>query len=176
MTTNSNTKPEATENSTDQLPVSAQPKKRSSPLPSLAWIGITIGAFIIGGSGGIVLGTHFAKAASQATALGAPGVSGAFGPGGQGSFRAMRGIRGTVTAISSGSITLKDDFQNTNHTYKITSSTTVTKDGSAAGVSDIKTGATVMVQVSSSDSATAASIRIDSGSTTGTSSGNTNNT
>lgn len=82
--------------------------------------------------------------------------------GGQGGFRGgQRPNIGEVTAVASDSITVQDSRSSSSQTFKITSSTTVQEDGSAASVSDIKTGDTVLVVADSSDSSTAAQIMLN---------------
>lgn len=82
------------------------------------------------------------------------------------------GSFGEVTAVSDSSITIttRERFNqnnssstSTSKTFTINSSTTITVDGSTGSVSDIKTGDTVMIEASSSDSSVAASIRVGMG-------------
>lgn len=97
------------------------------------------------------------------TKTSAPGLSQS------GQFSTMggpRGIRqgggiGNVTAISDTSITVKNDRTSESKTYTINSSTTITNDGASATASDIKTGDTVLVEASSSDSTTATRITLN---------------
>jgi hypothetical protein len=86
------------------------------------------------------------------------GASGSFGgPGGN----AQMGSFGTVTAISSDSISVKDQRTSSVKTYSITSATTVTDDGSTSTVSAIAVGDSIMVQSSSSSSTTASTINLN---------------
>jgi hypothetical protein len=64
---------------------------------------------------------------------------------------------GTVSSISDSSITVSDRDGSTT-TYTITSSTQVTDNGSTASISDIQTGDTAILELSSSDSKQVTSI------------------
>lgn len=68
---------------------------------------------------------------------------------------------GTVTAVSSTSISVKNDRTSSTKTYAISSSTTFTKDSASAAYSDVTVGDTVLVEANSSDSSTASSIVIN---------------
>ena len=81
------------------------------------------------------------------------------GPGGVGA--GQRPNIGQVTTVSSSSITIANDITNTNQTLKITSNTSVENNGSPASVSDIKTGDTVLIIASSSDSSVASQIMVN---------------
>jgi len=82
-------------------------------------------------------------------------------------FAAMGGVRrqgggiGTVSAISSTSITVTSQRTNTDKTYTINSSTTITNNGQTASVSDIQTGDMVIVVPTSSTSNTASRILVN---------------
>lgn len=71
------------------------------------------------------------------------------------------GVHDTVTAISSTSITVKNERTNATSTYAITSSTQILNNGANATISDIKTGDTVRVRASNTDTNTAAEIEIN---------------
>lgn len=81
------------------------------------------------------------------------------GPG-MGAGRMRGGSFGTVTAISESSISIEDQRQGTVVTYAITSDTSITDSGTAAAISDITDGDTVMVVPDSDDSSTAAAINL----------------
>ena len=68
---------------------------------------------------------------------------------------------GTVAAISESSISVKNSRSGSTTTYSITSSTTISNNGSAASVSEIKTGDTVMVRTSGSDLTAATQIMVN---------------
>ena len=65
---------------------------------------------------------------------------------------------GQVTAVSSSSITVSNQRTGTDKTYTIDANTTVLNNGQTGSVSDIKTGDTVIVEVSSTSSTTATRI------------------
>lgn len=139
---------------------STQPKSRKPFAGKSSWIVGIVGALLIGMCGGIMIGMQIGKSSIQP----ADGMA----SNGQmqqpdGGDRQDRGTTGTVTAVSSNSITIKSTRGNTETTYTITSSTTVTDNGSSASVSDIEVGDTVRIQVSTSDndSTTATNIEIN---------------
>jgi hypothetical protein len=76
-------------------------------------------------------------------------------------FGGVRPTIGTVTTISSSSITLNNTRTGADTTLTITSSTTVTNNGQAASVSDIKTGDTVFVRTDTTNTKQAAQIDIN---------------
>ncbi len=75
----------------------------------------------------------------------------------------MNGVFGTVTAVDTGSITVKDEMHGFIVTYKITEDTKVTDGGESAKLSNISTGDLVRVQSSDSTSKvqTATSIELN---------------
>ncbi len=77
-----------------------------------------------------------------------------------GGMRRMGGL-GSVTAVSSSSITVQNQRTGTSTTYTIDSSTKITNNGATAAISDIKTGATVLVRTSSSSTTTATTIEVN---------------
>jgi hypothetical protein len=90
------------------------------------------------------------------------GFSGFGGQSGQGRPNGgQMGGFGTVAAISSTSITVQNPRSGTSKTFTITSSTTVTNNGSTASISDIKTGDMVIVRPASSGSTTASQIIVN---------------
>lgn len=129
----------------------------------------TAAAVVLAGAGGFFGGIQYEKSVAgsgaQQGSMNGTNVPGGSGFGGRGGgFRRAGGL-GTVTAISSDSITISEtqgpqsgSSTATSKTYKITSSTTVTNNGSSASVSDIKTGDRVIIRTSSSDTTTATSI------------------
>lgn len=108
-------------------------------------------ALVLGGAGGFFAGYQAGGANDNAGQQGQQvGMNG--GPNGMmgGGQFGMGGL-GEVTAISSDSVTIKDQRQGDETTYDITSDTEVTDDGESAAVSDIAVGDTVMIR-SSDDS------------------------
>jgi hypothetical protein len=85
----------------------------------------------------------------------------AFGPNGFEGPRGRMGNIGQVTAVSDTSITVQNERSGDSTTYAVTTSTTISKDGSTATASDIKTGDTVLIEASSSDTKTATRILIN---------------
>jgi hypothetical protein len=86
------------------------------------------------------------------------------GPGGRFGYRGAhrtRGALGTVTSVSSSSITIQNQRSGTDETFKITSTTTVTNNGTSASVSDIKNGTSVLVRTTGSDANTASQILLN---------------
>jgi hypothetical protein len=123
---------------------------------------IPIVLLVVGLGGGFVAGTQYQKGHGSTTTNGLAsgtqaGANGTGGPGGM----SQNGSMGTVTAISSSSISVKDQRASTTKTYSITSSTTITDSGTTATYSDISVGDTVLVSTSSSTSTTATQILIN---------------
>ena len=147
-----------------------RPAKRAS-LSQGALVGIAAVVAVATGVIGFVSGIQFQKGNSSSSVANQQGGFG--GRGGMGGGMGMRnGSFGEVTAVSDSSITIttRERFNqnnssstSTSKTFTINSSTTVTVDGSRGSVSDIKTGDTVMIEASSSDSSVAASIRVGMG-------------
>lgn len=100
-------------------------------------------------------GSSATQVQQQTTQQGFPGGSSNMGRG------TMRGGFGEVTAVSDSSITIKNSFSGESVTYAITSSTKITDNNETAGIADIKTGDTVMVQTVSTDSKEATEIRLN---------------
>jgi len=73
----------------------------------------------------------------------------------------INGNFGTVTAISSTSITVKNDRTDTTSTYTVDSNTAIKNGTASASITDIKVGDTVMVRTSSSSSTTATSVTVN---------------
>lgn len=146
------------------------PEKRAS-LSQGALVGIAAVVAVATGVIGFASGIQFKKGSSSSSIANQQGGFG--GQGGMGGGVGMRnGSFGEVTAVSDSSITIttRERFNqnnssstSTSKTFTINSSTTVTVDGSNGRVSDIKTGDTVMIETSSSDSSVAASIRVGMG-------------
>ena len=138
-----------------------KPKKRTLPKAVLPLVIVVL----IGG-GSFYAGIQFQKNHQKTIApvgLGGSGImnGGSMGPGGfGGTSRRGNRIFGTVTTVSSSSITIHDNRQDTDLTLAITGSTTISNNGTAATVSDIKTGDTVFITPNTSDSKTAARIAI----------------
>lgn len=145
------------------------PEKRAS-LSQGALVGIAAVVAVATGVIGFVSGIQFQKGNSSSSVANQQGGFG--GQGGMGGRGMRNGSFGEVTAVSDSSITIttRERFNqnnssstSTSKTFTIYSSTTVTVDGSRGSVSDIKTGDTVMIEASSSDSSVAASIRVGMG-------------
>lgn len=122
--------------------------------------GSIVVALVLGFIGGI----SYQKGKTPNTQIGTTtGQFGTQGTNGQNGFRGMRrsGSFGSVTAVSDNSITVDSQRTGGSETFKITSSTTVTDNGSSASVSDIKVGDTVMIRTSTSDTSTATSILLN---------------
>jgi len=123
-----------------------------------------VGALLVGSAGGFFAGYQIGsnndnvnRNSSQADMNDFPGGMMGGGQFGMGGF-------GTVTAVSGDSITVKDQRQDEETTYTITSNTEVTDGGDKAAIGDIKVGDTVMVRTDdSSDSTnkTATSIQLN---------------
>lgn len=103
-------------------------------------------------------GVSYEKSVSKTTQTGTVGTFGNGTGGPSGGSRVRNGSFGTVTAVSDTSITVNESRNNTTMTYAITSSTTITNNGSAGSVSDIKIGDNVLIEASSSDAKTATRI------------------
>jgi len=119
---------------------------------------VLVSAVIFGG-----LGYWAGKAAHNNAAVGpSSGTNqfGAGGPGGQGGFRRSGGI-GSVTAVSDTSITINNTRTNAATTYTVDSSTSITNNGAAATIADIKVGDNVLVSTASSTSLAATRILIN---------------
>lgn len=83
-----------------------------------------------------------------------------FGPGGGISSRRL-GDFGQVTSVSSGSITVNNQRSGSAKTYSITADTIITNNGQAASVTDIQTGDTVIISISSADNSVATRILVN---------------
>lgn len=137
---------------------SGKPRKNGRPF-SGAVIATMIGVLLLGALGGFVAGAQVGKT-SSATASQRDGGPG--GAGGQmGGPGAMNGTFGEVTAVSSTSITVKDQRSSESTTYKINDDTKITDGGNTAAVTDITKGDTVMIATSDSDDTTASSIKLN---------------
>ena len=82
------------------------------------------------------------------------------GPSRQGG-QMMNGTMGEVTAVSSASITVKDERSSSSVTYTVSDSTAITEDGSEVTIDDVQTGDTVMISADDSDSTLASSIQLN---------------
>lgn len=107
-------------------------------------------------AGGAAYQKHQAKPAAQ---LQGDSSNRGFPGGGQGMRRG--GSIGQVTAVSDTSITVNDQRTSSSKTFTINSSTSITDNGQTVAASDIKTGDTVLVMASSSDSSTATRILVN---------------
>lgn len=133
---------------------------RPSSNAAVLW-GIAVLVLVVGTGGGFVTGFQLGKTNGTGTTLSQNGFGGQSsdgtgqmgGPGGAGGLSGRRaGVIGTVTAVSSTSVTVKDQMQSTSSTYTITDTTTVTDNGATASVGDIAVGDTVLIRTSSSSS------------------------
>lgn len=114
---------------------------------------IALGASFYGGA---LFQKHHQKNGSGAVAYGQMAAAGFHRIGGEASrFRSM--VSGTVTAVSSGSITVKAT-DGSSKTYTINSSTRIEDNGQVVDYSDIKTDSTVMILLNPSDENVAARI------------------
>ena len=121
---------------------------------TIALAGIIVAA--VGFAGGV----SYQKTRNTTAAAGNSGGFGRFANGQDGgSANGMRrmGAFGTVSAVSSDSITIKDQRSGGSNTYTITSDTTITDNGNTATISDIQTGDTVMIRTASTDDPTSSS-------------------
>jgi len=75
--------------------------------------------------------------------------------------RGMGGVFGQVTVVSASSITVTERRDNSSKTLSITSTTTITKDGSKASTSDIASGDEVIIRTSTSNASEASEIIIN---------------
>lgn len=125
----------------------------------LVWVVVIIAAIGIGFAGGMSYQKGKSTTPSTTATTSGFGSSSANGQG----FGAMRrgGSFGSVTAVSDSSISVKNDRTGSTDTFKITSSTTVTNNGSSASISDIKVGDTVMIRTDTSDTSTATGITLN---------------
>ena len=129
-------------------------------------IGIGAVVAIVMGASGFAAGMQYRNGDnSTVSTTGAPNGA----TRGAGGFRSGRGGSfGTVTAVSDSSLTItpmqggpnSSNTSGTTKTYKITSSTVITANGATGSVSDIKSGDTVVIRTSTTDTATATSIRV----------------
>lgn len=118
----------------------------------IALIGYSIGRQTVGFGGfsrtgfntGMVRGGDFSDRMAMGT--------------GSRSHGGVRGTLGEVTAVNAESITIKDTMRGGSVTYKIDSNTKVTENETTKAVSDIKTGNTVRVAATGSDTAVATTI------------------
>jgi hypothetical protein len=130
---------------------------KSSSTPTIITAVVCL-SLLIGFFGGIAYEKGKVKTTST-TAASSQNSQNSFG--GPGGFRRGGGAIGQVTSVSDSSITVNNQRTGSDQTFKITRSTTVSNNGADAGVSDIKSGDTVLVRVSSSDTSTATSILIN---------------
>lgn len=137
--------------------------KRQVPV-WLPWVAVGLAALLIG-----MIGYSIGNHAGRNGFMGRSGLGSGIsrgdlddlrGTGGMG-YRGrgmMTGSVGEVTAVSADSITIKDTIRGGSVMYKIDSNTKVTENGTAKAVSDIKTGNTVRVSATGSDTTIATTI------------------
>jgi hypothetical protein len=135
---------------------------RRNPAPVAVAIIVVLALMIIS----FFLGLQYEKKHAPKTATGVTNTSrGGLGSGGfgGGAGRGNRGdnVIGTVTAITSGSITVDNSFSGSSTTLSISSATTITDNDQSVTISDIQTGDKVLITKSSSTSTTATSIDVN---------------
>lgn len=148
---------------TEQMTTSPNAKEQGS---SAKWYIAIVVAIVVSAGAGLFAGMQIGKAGNGTAAQGMGSAAGQ-----RGGMGMMRGGFGTVTAVSESSITIEsrmmrmrqDDSgsEASTMTYKITSDTKVTNNGETAAIGDIKTGATVRVETSDSNSDTATTIELN---------------
>lgn len=142
----------------EQMVAAGKVKKPNSPnylKPAIAAVTVIVLCGISFTAGQSYQKSHSKDTQTTAnTRFGSQGMAG--GPGGFGN--GQRPTVGQVTAVSSDSITIKNDRTGSDQTLKITSSTVVENNGSTASVSDVKVGDTAFVQLDSNDSGAASRI------------------
>ena len=102
-------------------------------------------------------GAAYGKNGNKSDALGSAQSSRFGGLGSPGGMR-QGGEIGSATAVSDTSLTVKNLRTGESKSYTINSTTTVSDNGTDSAVSNIKTGNTVLVEASSSDSSVASRI------------------
>jgi hypothetical protein len=134
----------------------------STPLGAHARLGKTVAlvaAGVLAGGGIAVAVTHDSSNATAATGPargnhdgafpgapgGAAGAEGGVGPGGIGGIAGEQRLQGTLTAVRSGSVTVKTSAGT--HTYQVTSQSQIVKNGTSAALSQLKVGDAVLVHV-----------------------------
>jgi hypothetical protein len=137
----------------------------SRPKPnSQLWLVIIIVIVLCGLSffGGAVYEKGHVKSSAASLSSNAGGGYSRAGGGFSGRNGGQRPNIGDVTAVSSSSITIQNNFSGSSETFSITSSTTYTNAGqTGASVSDIQTGDRVLIRTSSSSSTQATEIDIN---------------
>jgi hypothetical protein len=134
--------------------------RKGSNMPTILAVVICV-SLLFGFFGGIAYEKGKVKTTNIASTSNASGINGQNRFGGPGGFRRGGGAIGAVTAVSDSSITVNNQRTGSDQTFKITSSTTILSNGNSATASDIKTGDTVLIRTSTSDTSTATSILIN---------------
>jgi hypothetical protein len=142
-------------NSTVQK-VGRQVKKHRIPL------GVAASMLVVAAIG-FASGTSYQKSHGTAAPTMPAGVQNTQkrGIGGAGGFARRGGAFGTVTAVSNTSISVNQTRSGITTDYTITSTTTVTNNGTAATVADIKVNDTVLITPSTANPKEAASITVN---------------
>lgn len=109
---------------------------------------------------GFAVGANYQKGKGSTTNTAATGSNGQSRFGRGYGMRRSGGL-GTVTSVSDSSITINNQRSGSSQTFKITSSTTVSNNGASASVSDIKSGDTVLIRASGTDTSTATTIDLN---------------
>ena len=147
-------------------PTPTQPSK--APVIGIA-IALGLVVLLIGAGSGFLAGLGVGKHMNARGVLGtnrtfggqqAPLYPQERGQAGRGVSRTLSGSTGTVTTVSSSSISIKT-ARGTTITYGITSSTTVSNNGSSASVSDIKVGDTVSIRQANDTTGNASTIELN---------------
>lgn len=144
-----------------QHPQPLPPRKKVAATPRVVYAALAVLVIIVSFYSGMAYQKGKTPTSTQAAASTQNGSSSRFS--GMGGFGGgMRGDRaiGTVSSVSDSSITVTTR-QGSSETYTITSSTTVTDNGQSASISDIQSGDTVFLTLSSSDSKTVARIELN---------------
>lgn len=147
----------------EQDHVETRDGKRQVPV-WLPWVAVGLAALLIGMIG-YTIGNH----AGRNGLMGRSGLGSGIARVGADDLRSTGGMNyrgrgmvagsiGEVTAVSADSITIKDTMRGGSVTYKIDSNTKVTENGTTKAVSDIKTGNTVRVTATGSDTTIATTI------------------
>ena len=137
--------------------VSANRNRVTIQTQYFVWAAVVILSCFIGFIGGVNYQKHHSNTITPTTASttgGFSGQSGGFGGRRGGGF-------GQVTTVTASSISVANQRTGTTKTYTVNSSTTITNSGQVAALSDIQTGDTVIITVSSTDSTLATAIVVN---------------
>ncbi len=144
-------------------PVRAHKADKKAPVKPLAIAAVAV----VGLATSFMGGVQYQKGhTTTPSTQGQTAMNGRQGFGGGGMRMSRGNVFGEVTAVSSTSITVQEHMMMNGAAAEpialtIAADTTVTNNGATASVSDIKTGDTVMVAKTSTDSTTAKSIELN---------------